>query len=164
MRRLLSLATWAQLRAQQLKSLHISARVPSDCQPAALKTVAKAALAAAGSLQDLILIANRGFWPGSWLPRLLQLRSLRLCSKQGGLSLHGDLAALTQLTSLALEAKYAVTMQDHVRWELLMLCHAGVVSQASELLVPTQHTYRTTFQYCVQVADQHPGGGAELHP
>lgn len=115
LRRLLSLAAWAQRHAAATESLAISARVPPDCQPAALKAVSQAALAAAGALQALSLTTNRGFWCGAWLPRLQQLRSLHLCSMVGGLSLHGDLSLLSQLTSLFLEAKHAVALQEHVR-------------------------------------------------
>lgn len=77
LRRLLSLAAWCQRHAGGTRSLTVSARVPPDCQPAALKAVAAAALAAAPSLRSLSLTTNRGFWP-SFLGGLLQLRSLHL--------------------------------------------------------------------------------------
>lgn len=115
LRRLLSLAAWAARYAGATCSLAISARLPADAQPTGLKAASAVALAAAGALQELSLTANRGFWPGEWLPRLARLRSLRLCSREGGLSLHGDLRALTCLSRLVLEAKHAVQLSDNVR-------------------------------------------------
>lgn len=116
LRRLLSLAAWAARYAGATRTLAISARLPADAQPTGLKAASAVALAAAGALQELSLTANRGFWPGEWLPRLVLLRSLRLCSKEGGLSLHGDLRGLSHLTRLVLEAKHAVQLSDTVRW------------------------------------------------
>lgn len=112
LRRLRSLAAWAQRYAAHTQHLAISARVPAECQQQALKAVAQAALACA-SLESLSITANRGFWP-AWLPSLGQLRQLHLCSKEGGLSLHGDLTPL-QLTELVLEARHAVALADSVR-------------------------------------------------
>lgn len=77
LRRLLSLAAWCERHASSTRHLKVSARVPADCQPAALKAVAAAALAAAPSLRSLSLTTNRGFWP-SFLGSLHQLRSLHL--------------------------------------------------------------------------------------
>lgn len=134
LRRLLSLAAWAARYAGATRSLAISARLPADAQPTGLKAASAVALAAAGALQELSLTANRGFWPGEWLPRLAQLRSLRLCSKEGGLSLHGDLRGLTQLTRLVLEAKHAVQLSDNVRWDVQMHVQS------------TKHEFRTTWQ------------------
>ena len=129
LRRLISLAAWAQTHAGGTESMDISARVPSGaCQAAALKAASQAALAAAASLCSLSLTSNRGFWAGGWLPRLAALRHLRLCSKEGGLSLHGNLIALTQLTSIVLEAAQAVTLSEHVRCEgvaaMLLVWHS----------------------------------------
>lgn len=89
--------------------------MPPDAQPAALKAVAQAVLAAAASLRALTIVTNRGHWP-SWLPRLQQLRSLHLSSKEGGLSLTGDLTPLSRLVHLRLDARHAVTLADTVRW------------------------------------------------
>lgn len=115
LRRLLSLAAFCSRYAACTRSLSIAARVPPDAQPAALKAVAQAALAAAGSLRALTIVTNRGHWP-AWLPRLNQLRSLHLSSKEGGLSLTGDLTPLSQLAHLRLDARHAVTLADTVRW------------------------------------------------
>lgn len=114
LRRLLSLAAWAQRHAAHTRSLVVSARVPPDTQPAALKAVAQAALAAAGALRSLQLTTNRGHWP-FWLSRLHHLRDLHLCSKEGGLSLTGDLTPLSRLAHLALDARHAVVLSDTVR-------------------------------------------------
>ncbi|PRW57193.1 Ras-related RAB1BV [Chlorella sorokiniana] len=114
LRRLLSLAAWCERHAGSTRNLTVSARVPPDCQPAALKAVAAAALAAAPSLRSLSLTTNRGFWP-SFLGGLQQLRSLHLSSKEGGLSLTHDLMPLRHLTSLVLEARQAVSFSDTVR-------------------------------------------------
>ncbi|KAL4451910.1 hypothetical protein ABPG75_007572 [Micractinium tetrahymenae] len=115
LRRLLSLAAWAARHAGATRCLAISARLPADAQPTGLKAVSAVALAACNALCELSVTANRGFWPGEWLPRLPLLRSLRLCSKEGGLSLHGELRSLAQLTRLVLEAKHAVQLSDNVR-------------------------------------------------
>lgn len=114
LRRLLSLAAWAQRFGRQTRALALSARVPADCQPAALKAVASIALAAAPTLEHLSLTTNRGFWPG-WLPALRALRRLALCSKEGGLSLHGDLTGLSRLTRLELAARHAVSLADSLQ-------------------------------------------------
>jgi hypothetical protein len=79
-----------------------------------MKAVSQVVLAAAGTLQSLSLTTSRGHWPGTWLPCLTNLRRLHLASIEGGLSLHGNLSPLVRLTSLVLEAKQGVTLQEHI--------------------------------------------------
>ncbi|KAL4853343.1 hypothetical protein ACK3TF_005688 [Chlorella vulgaris] len=109
LRRLFSLAVWAKHHAAATRSFTISARLPPDCQPVAMKAVSQVVLAAAGTLQSLSLTTSRGHWPGTWLPCLTNLRRLHLASIEGGLSLHGNLLPLVRLTSLVLEAKQGLT-------------------------------------------------------
>jgi hypothetical protein len=140
LRRLISLAAWAQTHAGATENMAISARVPSGaCQAAALKAASQAALAAAATLQTLSLTSNRGFWAGGWLPRLASLRHLQLCSKEGGLSLHGNLAGLTQLTSIVLEAAQAVTLSEHVRCEGGAAMLSGAAQQGMAQHSMAQH-------------------------